>query len=76
MNTLLGTEAVCARLGIGRSTLLRWIGNKSFPAGLRKGRYVRWLESDVDAWIAQLSQQSAGTGVAGAPLSDGEGRAA
>ena len=50
---LIPRRAVLARIGIGRTTLYRWIGESAFPRPVAVGpRAVRWLESEVTDWIA------------------------
>lgn len=51
----LGLLEVCQRLGVGRSTLFRYIAAGRFPnASGVEGRHSRntWKSSDVEAWIA------------------------
>lgn len=50
-----------ARVGLGRSTIYRRIGEGTFPAPKNLGgRAVGWLESDVEAWIAGLATRGDG----------------
>lgn len=50
---LLRLKDVLHRVGLGRSTIYRWMDEGKFPKPHSIGDYaVRWLESDVDAWIA------------------------
>lgn len=40
------------RSGLGVSTIYRWISDGRFPRPCNIGpRTVRWLESDIDAWM-------------------------
>ncbi len=44
-------------LGIGRSTLYRWIAAKEFPAPVQLGPgVVAWRYADVQAWIDSRPQ--------------------
>ena len=41
------------RVGLGRSTIYRWMGEGKFPRSHSIGGYAaRWLESDIDDWMA------------------------
>jgi prophage regulatory protein len=44
---------VLQRIGVSRSTLYLWIASGSFPAPISLGgRAVGWLDSEIDAWLA------------------------
>lgn len=53
---LIRLKEVQHRVGLGRSTIYRWINEGKFPKPVQLGGYaVAWAELDVDAWIeAQL----------------------
>ena len=41
------------RVGLGRSTIYRWMDQGKFPKSHSVGGYAaRWLESDIDDWMA------------------------
>lgn len=41
------------RVGLGRSTIYRWMAEGKFPKPVQLGGYaVAWAESDIEAWIA------------------------
>ena len=41
------------RVGIGRSTIYRWMAEGKFPKPVQLGGYaVAWAEHEVEAWIA------------------------
>ena len=45
-------RAVCARVGVGRSTIYRWIAEGKFPAPARIGDHTAaWDARLVDRWI-------------------------
>lgn len=47
----LRSQEIVERLGIGRSTLFRWVKEGSFPQPIRAGRrFTRWRLSDVERW--------------------------
>jgi prophage regulatory protein len=40
------------KLGVGKSTIYRWIKKGNFPAPIKLGeRTVGWLESDLKKWL-------------------------
>ena len=50
---ILRCRAVCAKIGVSRSTLFRLCKAGQFPAQLRlTERLVGWRKEDVDEWIA------------------------
>jgi prophage regulatory protein len=58
---LLRLTELRGRVGLGRSTIYRRIGEGTFPAPKSLGgRAVAWLESDVEAWIAGLATRGDG----------------
>ena len=41
------------RVGLGRSTIYRWMAEGKFPKPVQLGGYaVAWSEAEVEAWIA------------------------
>jgi prophage regulatory protein len=54
---LLKTPAVLGRVQVSRATLYRLLARNEFPQGHRigSGRTLRWLESDIDKWLASFS---------------------
>jgi len=41
------------RVGLGRSTIYRWMAEGRFPKPVHLGRYVvAWAENDIEEWIA------------------------
>lgn len=41
------------RVGLGRSTIYRWMAEGKFPKPVQLGGYaVAWAEEDVNAWIS------------------------
>ncbi len=40
------------RVGLGRSTIYRWVAEDKFPKPVQLGGYtVAWAEDEVEAWI-------------------------
>jgi prophage regulatory protein len=58
---LLRLRDVKQRTGLGTSTIYRRIADGSFPAPRSLGRNtVRWLQSEIDAWIKSLPSSRSG----------------
>lgn len=56
---LLRLKEVKMRVGLGRSTIYRWISEGNFPKPVRLGcRSVGWLESAIDTWIVSRSKEN------------------
>ncbi|WP_170400725.1 helix-turn-helix transcriptional regulator [Ruegeria arenilitoris] len=49
------TEA-SALLGIGRSTFHRWVACGDLPKPLKMGTCSRWWQSELEAYLADLSE--------------------
>jgi len=61
---LIRLREVRLRVGLGASTVYRYLAEGKFPRPVSiGGGRVAWIESDVDAWIAERinSAQSLGT---------------
>jgi prophage regulatory protein len=49
---LIRLKEVQHRVGLGRSTIYRWMAEGKFPKAIALGgNSVAWIEGDVDAWI-------------------------
>ena len=47
------------RVGLGRSTIYRWMAEGKFPKPVQLGGYsVAWAEDEVEHWIASRIGQS------------------
>ena len=55
---LLKSSEVMDRLSIGRTTFWKLLKSKSFPEPRVIGRGNRWLESDIDRYIAGTANQT------------------
>lgn len=55
---LLSVKAVCARLGVSRSTLYQLQHRDGFPSGIKVGAQRRWRASDIDAWIEEQARSA------------------
>lgn len=50
---LIRISEVQHRVGLGRSTIYRWMAQGRFPKPARlSGHSVAWIEGEIDAWIA------------------------
>jgi prophage regulatory protein len=60
---LLRLNEVRMRVGLGRSTIYRWISEGYFPKPIKLGYHsVGWLESEIDLWISSRSKFGHHTG--------------
>ena len=67
LDRLLTSKQLTAETGISRSTIYRLLQNGAFPKPIRIGpRAMRWLESDIKAWIVERKALS--LNVAGRPV--------
>lgn len=53
---LLDKKQVCAKLAVKPTTLRNWVRAGRVPEPIRVGHVVRWVERDVDAAIAALTE--------------------
>ena len=50
---LIRLKEVQHRVGLGRSTIYRWMAEGKYPKPVQLGGYaVAWSEDDVDTWIS------------------------
>ena len=55
---LIRLREVQHRIGLGRSTIYRWMAEGRFPKPVQLGGYaVAWAEDDVEAWITERLEQ-------------------
>lgn len=56
---LIRLKEVQHRVGLGRSTIYRWMAEGKFPKPIRLGGYaVAWKQEDIDDWIARHIQSA------------------
>ena len=56
---LIRLKEVQHRVGLGRSTIYRWMAEGKFPKPVQLGGYaVAWAQEDIDLWINQHAQSS------------------
>ena len=52
---LIRIKEVQHRVGLGRSTIYRWMAKGKFPKPVQLGGYtIAWKESDIDSWIERI----------------------
>lgn len=52
LTRLIRLPEVQHRVGLGRSTIYRWMAEGRFPKPVQLGGYVvAWAEDDVDSWV-------------------------
>jgi len=51
---LLKIAEVMGRVGLAKATIYARIQNGGFPKPVSLGSSSRWVESEIDAWIADL----------------------
>jgi len=51
---LIRLKEVQNRVGLGRSTIYRWMAQGNFPKPVRLGGHaVAWVLADIDHWVSQ-----------------------
>lgn len=51
-SNMIDVKAVCAIIGVSRTTIYKWMRDGSFPKGYgMSARCRRWKPEEVDAWI-------------------------
>lgn len=49
---LIRLPEVMSRVGLGRSTIYRWMAEQKFPRPVRLGSHsVAWAENEIEKWI-------------------------
>ncbi|RIV87994.1 helix-turn-helix transcriptional regulator [Aurantiacibacter zhengii] len=53
---LIRIREVQHRVGLGRSTIYRWMAEGKFPKPVRLGSYaVAWNDADIENWVKELT---------------------
>jgi prophage regulatory protein len=53
---LIRLPEVMSRVGLGRSTIYRWMNEGKFPKPVQLGGHaVAWVEEEVETWVAEKS---------------------
>lgn len=53
---LLTAEELAEFLGVSVATLYQWRWKNTGPPALKVGRYLRWRQADVDAWLDERQE--------------------
>lgn len=53
VDTILGVQAVCARIGVSRATLSRMEKQGTFPARAAGKKPASWQSSQVETWLSE-----------------------
>jgi predicted DNA-binding transcriptional regulator AlpA len=50
-------EGVIGKVGMAAPTIYELIRKGEFPMPVKRGRSSLWIESEIDAWIAELKEE-------------------
>jgi prophage regulatory protein len=53
IDILIKLPEVCRQVGFGKSTIYELIAAGAFPTPAKLGRYSRWSQLEVQAWIEE-----------------------
>ncbi|WP_309070276.1 helix-turn-helix domain-containing protein [Arthrobacter sp.] len=56
---LMSTEELAEYLSVPIATVYAWRSRRKAPPGIRVGRFVRFRQSEVDAWLASRPREVA-----------------
>ncbi|MCK7090207.1 helix-turn-helix transcriptional regulator [Enterobacter chuandaensis] len=51
-------KEVCKTVGFKKASIYSWMNAGEFPKSIKIGRSVRWLSTEVEAWITKKVQAS------------------
>ncbi|WP_448070651.1 helix-turn-helix transcriptional regulator [Georgenia yuyongxinii] len=60
LEPLLGIDTLAAYLGVPVATIYDWRVDGKGPCAIRIGRHLKFLASDVQAWVAQRREVTPG----------------
>ncbi len=58
--TYLALKGVCEKIDFSQSAVKSWVKAKTFPQPVTIQQKPRWVESEVDTWIAQQNPERLG----------------
>lgn len=53
IDILIKLPEVCRQAGFGKSTIYELIAADAFPAPTKLGRFSRWSQQEVQAWVEE-----------------------
>lgn len=56
MGRLLKLAEICELFGVSRWTIIKWIEDGEFPKPVRKGRFLRWPEEEIERLVERLKR--------------------
>jgi prophage regulatory protein len=51
-------KEVCRSVGFKKKAFYKWINSGEFPKSIKLGRSVRWVSTEVEAWITEKVRAS------------------
>lgn len=51
-------KEVCRKVGFKKGSIYNWMNAGEFPQSIKIGRSVRWVSTEVDAWITEKVRAS------------------
>lgn len=55
---LMDLKEVCRAVGFKKTAIYKWMNAGKFPKSIKLGRSVRWVSTDVEAWITEKVRAS------------------
>ncbi|ELS7817222.1 TPA: AlpA family phage regulatory protein [Enterobacter bugandensis] len=55
---LMDLKEVCKTVGFKKASIYSWMNAGEFPKSIKIGRSVRWLSTEVEAWITEKVRAS------------------
>ncbi|WGG55235.1 AlpA family phage regulatory protein [Enterobacter roggenkampii] len=53
-------KEVCKAVGFKKGSIYSWMNAGAFPQSIKIGRSVRWVSTEVEAWIDEKVRASRG----------------
>lgn len=55
---LIDLKEVCRTVGFKKKSIYKWMNAGEFPKSIKLGRSVRWVSTEVEAWITEKVRAS------------------
>ncbi|WP_148245179.1 helix-turn-helix transcriptional regulator [Enterobacter asburiae] len=55
---LIDLKEVCRAVGFQKTAIYKWMNASEFPKSIKIGSSVRWVSTEVEAWIAEKVRAS------------------